>query len=106
MKSKRRDAWKTPLIAALCVANAALGLSLVSDVLPIDGASPATAAMQVGRPSEYLMIPAQLTSANQEIIYIVDTQSGDLTAAAFQRNSGINFIAPLRLGQSFQNAGR
>ena len=100
MKIKRhrlRDAWKTPALAALCVANGALGLALVGDVLP--AASPARAAAMQGRPGEYLMIPATLTTANQDVIYVIDTQTGDLTAAAFDRQTGITFIPPLRLSQ-------
>lgn len=109
LQQKLRASWKTPALAALCVANAALGLSLLADVLPAGFAAPAKAQQQqqqIGRPSEYLLVPAQLTSANQEIIYIIDTQNGDLTAAAFNRQNGISFIPPLRLSQNFDNAAR
>lgn len=116
---RRRAGWKTPALAILAVANAALLASLLGTGL--DAASPARAqnaqsaqadgqtsinAAQAGRPSEYLMLPARLTNLGQDIVYIIDTQSGDLTAVAYDRQNGMQFIQPVRLSQAFNNAGR
>lgn len=114
---RRRAGWKTPALAMLGVANVALLASLLGTGL--DAASPAqaqsaeagaetsiNAAAQVGRPSEYLMIPARLTNLGQDIVYIIDTQNGDLTAVAYDRQNGMQFIQPVRLSQAFNNVGR
>ena len=96
----RRGRWKTPMLAALGVANVALLASL----LGFDGASTAD-AQNAGRPSEYLMIPASLTNLNQDIVYIVDTNSGALTAAVYDRNNGLRFLeVPLSPNEVFGNA--
>lgn len=96
---------KSAVIAAMVVVNAALGLSLVSSLTEGNTAE----AAQVGRPSEYLMIPAQITNLNSDIVYIIDTQTGNLTAAAMDQTSKtIQFIAPVPLGDAFnqQRGGR
>ncbi|MEM1013131.1 MAG: hypothetical protein AAGI46_13035 [Planctomycetota bacterium] len=89
------------MLAALVGVNAVLGLSLAVPFLP--GATPANAQVAAG-PSDYVMIPATLTSANQDILYIIDARTGNLTAAAFDRQNGITFIAPLPLSQAFNQA--
>ena len=102
LRTRLGDAWKTPAIVALCVANAALGLSLVGEVVP--GVAPAKAAMQGGRPGDYLMIPATLTTANQDIVYVIDTNTGSVTAAVYSRQNGLQFLeAPLNRNQVFGN---
>ena len=93
--------WKRPAIAALAVVNAALALALVGGTP--DLASDAGAA-QLGRPSEYLMIPARLTNLSQDIVYIIDTANGNLTAAAYDRQQGVQFIPPQRLSDAFNQA--
>ena len=125
-RRRRRFTVKGVLAAALGVANAALLAALVfpGGVTPPAGDAPAELSLaslspdfaaaananalanQAGRPSEYLMIPARLTNLGQDIVYVIDTQNGDLTAAAYDRNNGIQFIAPLRLSQLFDQAAR
>jgi len=109
-----RARWKTPALIALVAANAAMAASLFAPWLPgVPDAAPASAqaadpeiAAMMQPAGEYLMIPATLTSANQDILYIIDTRSGNLTAAAFERQGGIEFIPPLPLSQFFQRAGQ
>lgn len=132
-RGRVRTLGKTLLLASLGIANVALLASLLTsapqptsvnptgtvaasmpldlsgiDLSAFDPASPAyaAAAQQAGRPSEYLMIPARLTSVNQDVVYIIDTQTGDLTAAAYDAQQGIQFIDPLRLSQVFDGANR
>ena len=93
--------WKRPAIAALAVVNAGLALALVGGTPDLAG--DATAA-QLGRPSEYLMIPARLTNIGQDIVYIIDTGNGNLTAAAYDRQQGVQFIPPQRLSEAFNQA--
>ena len=51
--------------------------------------------------SEYLMIPANLISANQDIIYVLDTRTGALSALAYNRADGLTAVPPLQLGEFF-----
>jgi hypothetical protein len=103
-ESSRRAgfSWSLPTLIVLGVANAALMLSLLG-ATP-DFATRADAAAQVGRPSEYALIPVSLTSTNQDVLAILDTQNGGFTAAAYDRNQGIQFIRVLPLGQQFDAA--
>ncbi len=104
-RPSRRFSWKKPALVALVAANVALGVSLVTPWLPagFPEAAPAKAQVAAG-PSDYVMIPASLTSANQDILYIVDARTGNLTAAAYNRQNGITFIPPLALSQFFNQA--
>ena len=102
MKISRTNSPKTAVVAGLVVANAALGLSLLGRHVEAN-----TAEAQVGRPSEYIMIPAELTSLNQDIVYIVDQDNGNTTAVAFQQNNkAMEFIAPVPLSRFFNEANR
>jgi hypothetical protein len=102
----RRDRWKTAATVGLLVASGALALSLLGG--SPDLATSADAQAQAGRPSDYVLLPASLNTANQEVLYVLDTQSGELTAAAVSRqgNRGtISFINPIPLREAFQGAG-
>lgn len=113
-----RGLGKTLLLCAFGLANAGLLASLLTggasaepsgfDWSSIDLASVAhaqqgqaadadeiLAAQQGGRPSEYLLIPATLTNIGQDIVYVLDTQTGLLSAAAYDNNEGLRFIQPV-----------
>ena len=83
---------KTLALAALVVVNAALGLSLLGGFTPDNTAE--AAAAQVGRPSEYLMIPGRPIGLNQDVVYIVDTTNGLLSAAGYNQTNGVIEFTP------------
>jgi hypothetical protein len=92
----------TSVLCLLVAGNVALAWSLLNPGQSLTPAANANAEFQPA--SEYLMVPAQLTSANQDIIYVIDTRSGNLSALAYDRQRGIEAIAPLRLSEFFERA--
>ena len=69
---------KSTVFWALAALNVLLVAILVNRYLP-DNAAHA----QAGRPSEYLMIPGQVTGVPTGVIFVVDTSRGELSAITF-----------------------
>jgi hypothetical protein len=46
-----------------------------------------TAQAQVRRPSDYLMIPGEVSSGPTSLVYIIDTTNGRLAAVAYDDSS-------------------
>lgn len=85
---------RTLALVALVILNAALGVSLIAGLLPDNSAN----AAQVARPSEYLLIPGRPIGVNQDVLYIIDTENGWLSAAGYnQTNNSIDFITRTNL---------
>jgi hypothetical protein len=60
---------------------------------------------QFRRPSEYVMIPGEITGGNSAAVYIVDTTQGRLAAVSFDDSSGrLNTMPWIDLTQTFQAA--
>src|SRR5687768_2927166 len=72
---------KSTVLWALAALNVLLVAILVSKYLP-DNAAHA----QAGRPSEYLMVPGQVTGVSTGVIFIVDTSRGELSAVTYDDN--------------------
>jgi hypothetical protein len=69
---------KSTVLWALAALNVLLVAILVNRYLP-DNAAHA----QAGRPSEYLMIPGQVTGVPTGVIFVVDVSRGELSAITF-----------------------
>ncbi len=114
---RSRGVGKSLLLGAFALANAGLLASLflgrpasdpaALDLSALDFASVAhaqqagdaqlVASQQAGRPSEYLLLPVKLSNIDQEVVYILDTQSGFMTAAAYDNNDGLRFVGQVAL---------
>ena len=100
-KRSKSSALKSAVLAALAVVNGAMGISLVSGMIADNTAQ----AQNAGRPSEYVMIPARISNLGSDILYVLDTQTGNLTAIAYdQQGRSMQNIAPVPLGAAFQQA--
>ncbi len=67
------------------------------------------AVAQIGRPSEYLMIPGEVVGGTSGVVYIVDSSNSQLTAMAFddtQRDGRLNSMAPIDLKRVFEAGAR
>ena len=64
----------------------------------------AVAQQQIPRPSDYILIPGVIQGSATDIVYIIDTQNGLLSARLFD---GQNFqdMAPIQLNKFFQAGG-
>jgi hypothetical protein len=92
---RTRGSFKTVVLIALAVLNAAMGLSLVARLV---APNTAVAKVQAGRVSEYAMIPSRPLGVNQDVLYILDTESAQLLVAGYdQTGNRIDFIGPLPL---------
>ncbi len=61
-----------------------------------------SATAQARRPSEYLMIPADIPGGRTAIVYVVDTTNGALSAMAYDdAGKQLNFMPPLNLEAAF-----
>ena len=99
--TRRTGSLKTVVLAALAVVNGAMGLNLVSGMIADN-----TAEAQVARPSEYMMIPSRVSNLSGELLYVLDTQSGDIVAVAYDQTSrSMQTTAKIRLGQAFNQRG-
>ncbi|HLL87794.1 MAG TPA: hypothetical protein VK324_00670 [Tepidisphaeraceae bacterium] len=88
------------ILWALAAANAALAVTFVLRVMPAN-----EARAQARRPSEYLMIPAEVSGGSVDVVYVVDTTNGVLGGMVYDdsRNS-IDTMAPVDLGRVFNAA--
>ena|SRR5688572_801339 len=68
---------KSTVLWALAALNVLLVAILVNKYLPDN------AAYAQARPSEYLMVPGQVTGVSTGVIFIVDTSKGELSAMTF-----------------------
>ena len=101
---RRAGGVKTLALVGLIVLNLALGLSLLGQFARPNTAEAAT---QVGRPSEYLMIPVRPVGLTQDVVAVLDTETGNLSVIGFDQGQGeIVFQPPLRLSQLFNQFGR
>lgn len=92
----RQNGLKSIVLVALAVLNAALVISLLGRFVAPNAAEAGNTAQ--GRASEYLIIPSRPLGVNQDVLYILDTDSGSLAVAGYDpTNNRIDFINPLRL---------
>ena len=64
----------------------------------------AVAQAQIPRPSDYLMLPGHVQGSPSDIVYIIDTQNGLLSARMYDGQAVVD-MAPIPLAKYFQPAG-
>ena len=67
---------KSAVLWALGALNVALAVAVVNKYV-----SPAHA--QVGRPSDYIMVPGEVTGITTGVVFIVDTSKGELSGMTY-----------------------
>jgi hypothetical protein len=93
---------KTLALWSLVAANVVLGSCLLAKY-----GKESTAVAQVGRPSEYLMVPGSVVGGNNAVIYIVDMSNGMLGAMSFDpTKSRFDPMAPIDLNRLFDTAAQ
>ncbi|HXE56079.1 MAG TPA: hypothetical protein VN541_23845 [Tepidisphaeraceae bacterium] len=91
---------KSKAVWALVVLNVLLLAALVGQWL-----RPNTAIAQMPRPSDYILIPGHVQGSPAEVIYMIDTQNGLLSARTFN-GQGFSDMTPIRLDRYFQGGAR
>ena len=96
---------KSAVLWSLLALNVALAVAVVNKYV-----TPAYA--QVGRPSDYLMVPAQVNGISTGVVFIVDTSKGELSGMTYndQQNTlepmpKIDLARVFKEGQGIGNAG-
>ena len=88
---------KSKFVWALLALNVLLAAALLGQWL-----RPNAAQAQVARPSDYILIPATVQGLQQEVIYIIDTQSGQLSARTFDGRQFVD-MKPIDLKRFFSD---
>ena len=85
-----------------CLASINLALA-AAFILPRLGVNSAVAQGRVERPSDYLLLPGEVSGADRGIVYIIDTSNGQMSAVAFEDSSGrIEVMPPTDLTRIFE----
>src|SRR5262245_40764319 len=93
---KRRILW------SLIALNLLLAITLAARLSP-GGGNAAVAQAQVRRPSDYIMIPGEVTGGASAVVYIIDTSNGMLGAMAYDDSQkALNAMPPLDLARVFE----
>jgi hypothetical protein len=79
---------KSAVLWSLGVLNVLLAIVLINRFLPSQ-----QAVAQVGRPSDYIMVPATITGISGGVVIIVDTSKGELSAMSY--NDAQNTLEPM-----------
>ena len=94
---KRRILW------ALVALNVLLALTLAAR---LSGDNTAIAQAPVNRPSDYIMIPGEVTGGASAVVYIIDTSNGLLGAMTYDDSSKqLNTMPPIDLARVFEVGG-
>ncbi|MDB5320371.1 MAG: hypothetical protein JWN40_2002 [Phycisphaerales bacterium] len=92
---------KSAILWALGALNVLLAIVLINKFVPEQ-----RAVAQVGRPSDYIMVPAQINGISGGVVIIVDTSKGELSAMSY--NDAQNLLEPMPkidLNQVFKVGG-
>ena len=79
---------KSTLLWGLGALNVILAIVLINKYLPDQ-----RAVAQVARPSDYIMVPAQITGFSSGVVIMVDTSKGELSAMTY--NDTQNALEPM-----------
>jgi hypothetical protein len=79
---------KSAALWGLGALNVLLAIVLINKYLPEQ-----RAMAQVGRPSDYIMVPAQITGIPGGVVIMVDTSKGELSAMSY--NDAQNTLEPM-----------
>ena len=86
--ARSRLSGKSFVFGALVVLNALLAIMFINKHTPDQ-----TAVAQVGRPSDFLMVPGTVTGVSTGVVFIVDTSTGELSALTY--NDTRDVLTPL-----------
>lgn len=92
---------KSAILWALGALNVLLAIVLINKFVPEQ-----RAVAQVGRPSDYIMVPAQINGISGGVVIMVDTSKGELSAMSY--NDAQNVLEPMPkidLNQVFKVGG-
>jgi hypothetical protein len=93
---KRRFLW------ALVALNVLLAITLAARVSG-DNAAIAQAPAANHRPSDYIMIPGEVTGGASAVVYILDTSNGLLGAMTYDDSvKQLNTMPPIELARVFE----
>ena len=73
---------KSALLWGLGALNVLLAIVLINKYVPEQ-----KAVAQVGRPSDYIMVPAQITGIASGVVIMVDTSRGDVIKGSILRQT-------------------
>ena len=83
--------------------NAALLCSLLGRFVPDNSA---TAAAAQARASEYVLMPSRPLGLNQDVLYVLDADNGNLIVVGYNQNGNaggsMEFTRPVPLSQFFR----
>jgi hypothetical protein len=98
---KRRILW------ALVAFNVLLAVTLVARVSGENAANAqAAGGGGVHRPSDYIMIPGEVTGGASAVVYIIDTSNGLLGAMTYDDSvKQLNTMPPIELKRVFDQGG-
>jgi len=86
---------KSKVVFALVALNVLLLAALIGQWV-----KPNTAVAQTPRPSDYLLIQGTVQGSQTEVVYMIDTQNGWLSARTFDGQRMVD-MAPINLGRLF-----
>lgn len=91
---------RSMLVWAMVVLNVMLGMALLAKY-----GRESTAVAQVGRPSDYLLVPGTVIGSTDSVIYILDMTNGVLGAMSFNSAQGsFDFLQPIEINRLFDAA--
>jgi hypothetical protein len=89
---------KSKVVWALVALNVALSVCFVAQWLRPNTAT--AQAAQAARPSDYILIPGTVQGNPAQVVYMIDTQNGWLSARSFGGQAMID-MAPINLNRLF-----
>jgi len=93
---------KSRILWALVALNVFLLIVLVAR-----STSPNAAMAQAARPSDYLMIPGEITGGSGAVVYVVDMTNGVLGGLAWDESRReLSAMPPLDLSRFLESPGR
>ena len=99
-RAHRAEPRRSMLVWAMVTLNLVLGMALLANY-----GKQSTAVAQVGRPSDYLLVPGTVIGSTDSVIYILDMTNGVLGAMSFNSAQGsFDFLQPIEINRLFDAA--
>ena len=99
---------KSVMLWALGALNVLLAVVLVNKFIPEQ-----KAMAQVGRPSDYQMVPGEFNGVSTGLVFIIDTSKGELSAMTYDDTTNAILVFPkidltqvFKAGQGIGNGGK
>jgi hypothetical protein len=91
---------------ALGALNVVLVVALIGRVA-LDNPANAQQRVASARPSDYLMIPGDVSGVPAGVVYMIDTTNGLLSAVTYDdSNKRVSMMQPIELSRIFEQASR